>query len=158
MTPDSPTEFLQEGAALLFQTFYASETVTHAHTVSLRRLFGPFPASSATKACNHVQKIVSWIPDEDLEELVSVKKDHKSSKHAEFGQSIKFTPSEPATESYDWLDSDDEDLDFDLRYQEEEIDPSAGDNTISPAWLRRKVETHFGKNPEVTKISTFWFN
>ena len=150
MGPDSPTDLLQAGAVLLFTTFHQSSLVTKTDADTLRRLFGPYPASAATRACEHVQTLVAWLPEEELEVLVA-KATGSHENQQEFGHSIKFHDPEPIhTDVIDWLDSDDESddegLTFDMRYIQNN-EPDTKDDKISASWLRQQVEKHFGPSP-----------
>ena len=54
---ESDTGTLEAGAAFLFETFKDVEMVTHNTTVKLKSMFGPFPASAASKACDVVHRL-----------------------------------------------------------------------------------------------------
>ena len=54
---ESDTGTLEAGATFLFEIFKDEGMVTHNTTVKLKSMFGPFPASAATKACDVVQRL-----------------------------------------------------------------------------------------------------
>ena len=92
--------------------FLGVEIVGHAETMKLRSIFGPFPASSASRACRIVSRIVNWLPDCIVDELVESSSLNKNSdsQGLEFGKNMKFF-SEPIVSmemSYSSSESDDE--------------------------------------------------
>ena len=58
----------------------------------MRNIFGPFPATSATKACILVNKIVSWLPEESSLLMGNQDREEGDGEAAvqEFGKGIKF--------------------------------------------------------------------
>ena len=56
---ESDTGTLEAGAAFLFETFKDQGMVSHNTTVKLKGMFGPFPASAATKACDIVHRLIA---------------------------------------------------------------------------------------------------
>ena len=153
MGGDGSTETLEGGAALLFDTFKASENVSHKESSKLRGIFGPFPASAASKACNLVNRIISWLPEETVEELNKETSDEPEDSAAEFGKGIKFNLSEDLNEDEEYVseDSDEEEAEFDLKYSQV-YDEKAGKSkikrtkSVDTGWLKNEVEKYFGKN------------
>ena len=60
---ESSADIVESAAAYLFDIFKSTQCVGQAEARNLRNTFGPYPASHATKACQLVNKIVSWLPD-----------------------------------------------------------------------------------------------
>ena len=60
---ESSADTVQSAAAYLFDIFKATQSVGQSEARNLKNTFGPYPASHATKACQTVNKIVSWLPD-----------------------------------------------------------------------------------------------
>lgn len=59
------------GAAFLFDVFKSVDNVGKREATQLRNTFGPYPATAATKVCQTVRRIVSWMPESALAELTS---------------------------------------------------------------------------------------
>lgn len=59
------TEVYESAAAFLFTVFSKCDRVGQKEAKTLRQMFGPFPASEATKACSIVHTIMSWVPEDD---------------------------------------------------------------------------------------------
>nr|DBA26537.1 TPA: hypothetical protein GDO54_010781 [Pyxicephalus adspersus] len=66
---DHGQEAIESGAMFLFKTFYDKEAVGHEETKAIKQMFGPFPSTCATAACNATCKIVSLLTDEQLKKL-----------------------------------------------------------------------------------------
>ena len=60
---ESSADTVESAAAYLFDIFKATQSVGQSEARSLKNTFGPYPASHATKACQAVNKIVSWLPE-----------------------------------------------------------------------------------------------
>ena len=60
---ESSADTVESAAAYLFDIFKATLNVGQSEARSLKNTFGPYPASHATKACQTVNKIVSWLPE-----------------------------------------------------------------------------------------------
>ena len=150
---EASTEIVESGVGLLFETFAGSELVTHAHTMKLRGIFGPFPASSATKACKTVNRITGWLPGEIAESLLTRTAETVLDESTTvFGRNIKFSyPDQPNMEEFDWLDSGSDDetsaiSQFDMKYVSQATESGSGKkgNKVGGHWLRSKVEESFG--------------
>lgn len=66
---DHGQEAIESAAMFLFKTFYDKETVGHKETKAIKQMFGPFPSTCATAACNATYRIVSLLTDEQLKKL-----------------------------------------------------------------------------------------
>jgi len=165
---EATSEVAEAGAAMLFETFCGSELVTQKQSGKLRALFGPFPASLATKVCSLVNRMADWLPEEIVDNLTRTTTIKHMEPAFEFGRNIKFVFDESHTdgfndEKYDWLDSDDEDeaptavVNFDMRYTGEgpmATRSSATDKEkVNASWLKHQVEVYFGDEDKVPGMS-----
>ena len=165
---EATSEVAEAGAAMLFETFCGSELVTQKQSGKLRALFGPFPASLATKVCSLVNRMADWLPEEIVDNLTRTTTIKHMEPAFEFGRNIKFVFDESHTdgfndEKYDWLDSDDEDeaptavVNFDMRYTGEgpmATRSSATDKEkVNAGWLKHQVEVYFGDEDKVPGMS-----
>jgi activating signal cointegrator complex subunit 3 len=162
---------LESAAAFLFETFINASSVGHQQTVKLRGLFGPFPASSATKTCALVGRMVKNIPDDVVDDLVESFKSGEEEK-VEFGQGFKFVYPEGDDDNSDDDDltsesEDDEDaaMDFDFKYTIPDtgmpegaiggVDKEKG----SGPWLLAQVELYFsGDNISIAEMASTILN
>lgn len=143
---DASTETVESSAAYIFDVFKDAEKVSHRETMSLKSIFGPFPATEATNACTIVNHIVSWLP-EDMLWLISSQVD--TDIETEFGRSIKLK--KPAPTSYDDSSSDSEEVErphYDLKYSEmktEKISPVVVEEieSFNKSWLESEVSKYF---------------
>uniref|UniRef100_H0X1H6 Activating signal cointegrator 1 complex subunit 3 n=1 Tax=Otolemur garnettii TaxID=30611 RepID=H0X1H6_OTOGA len=69
---DSAREAIENAAAFLFMTFHLKDTVGHKETKAIKQMFGPFPSSSATAACNATSRIISHFSQDDLTALIQM--------------------------------------------------------------------------------------
>lgn len=140
----------------MFEIFHNTDYVTHKETSRLRGIFGPFPASAATQACNTVNQLVSWLPQDVLESLVETDMEVDETDDIEFGSTIKFNFSFIEIDEDDWLESDSEGEvdatgDFDMRYIEDTISQRGKESSdddmraarLGSSWLKTQVEIHF---------------
>ena len=115
------SDVAETGAVYLFEIFKSVDKVGHTETMKLRSLFGPFPASAATKACVIVNKITSWLPDDVIELLsnqVREEADGAATVH-EFGRGIKFVlPAAENVSDVSSSESEDEKKGFTMKYSE----------------------------------------
>lgn len=76
----------------LIEIFKLVDKVGHRETNSLKSVFGPFPASVATKACSVVNRLTNSLPDHVIELLGNPVREEADGAAAvnEFGQGIKF--------------------------------------------------------------------
>lgn len=69
---DNGKEEIESVAAFLFKTFHLKDSVGHNETKTIKRMFGPFPSSSATAACNATNRITSHFHQDSLTALVQM--------------------------------------------------------------------------------------
>ncbi|XP_011922281.1 PREDICTED: activating signal cointegrator 1 complex subunit 3 isoform X3 [Cercocebus atys] len=87
---DNGREAIESGAAFLFMTFHLKDSVGHKETKAIKQMFGPFPSSSATAACNATNRIISHFSQDDLTALVQVtEKEHGD--RVFFGKNLAFS-------------------------------------------------------------------
>ena len=141
----------------MFQTFKSSDKVGTKETNNLRGVFGPFPASVATKTCAIVNRITSWLPDDVTESLNNPEREEAEGAAAveEFGKSIKFIhPSLDQVDEPSSSESEDENKrEVNLQYSASQTKQSIGRNSsVKPvdkikydaAWLRQEIGKYFG--------------
>ncbi|XP_062952899.1 activating signal cointegrator 1 complex subunit 3 isoform X4 [Cynocephalus volans] len=87
---DNGREAIESGAAFLFMTFHLKDCVGHKETKAIKQMFGPFPSSSATSACNATNRIISHFSQDDLIALVQVTKEENSDRGF-FGKNLAFS-------------------------------------------------------------------
>lgn len=97
---DASQDGVQESAAILFETFYDTEKVTSVESSKLKKMFGTYPGSLATKAFELVKQLTEYMPKKTTEES---NKDVLGKSY--FGKNVK-------------LDLDIIDLDFDRLFSE----------------------------------------
>lgn len=151
---EAATDVIESGAAFLFVTFLGSDSVLHKHASKLRGMFGPYPASAATKACRIVNQLHDWLPSSELEQIVAKAQPSSaedSSDAPEFGQNIKFNFWEKSREEFEWLNTEPETNAFDefsMKYVSPAPAAAASSKTpeekVGGKWLRLKVEESFG--------------
>ena len=151
---------MEGAAAYLFDIFKFSPYVGSQETTKIRNIFGPFPASVATKACEVVQKIVSWLPEDVLSESDEPGRQEADGAAIiqEFGKYLKFSfpKSNNINEVLSSSESEEEkqELNFDLKYNgsshsqcvpskvEKRID-GAETKRFDYAWLLSEVKQYF---------------
>nr|XP_060609072.1 activating signal cointegrator 1 complex subunit 3 [Anolis sagrei ordinatus] len=84
-------EAIESGAVFLFKIFHTKESVGHNETKAIKQMFGPFPSSSATAACNATARIVSHFTEEQLSALLQTPEQQSSDRKVAFGQNIAFS-------------------------------------------------------------------
>ncbi|VDI49942.1 activating signal cointegrator complex subunit 3 [Mytilus galloprovincialis] len=89
---EASSETIESGAAFLFDVFKDVDKVGPTQTAKLRNIFGPFPATAATKACILVNRVVTWIPEESSLLLGNQDREEGDGEATvqEFGKGIKF--------------------------------------------------------------------
>ncbi|XP_056674600.1 activating signal cointegrator 1 complex subunit 3 [Monodelphis domestica] len=87
---DNGQEAIESGAAFLFKTFHLKDCVGHNETKALKQMFGPFPSSSATAACNATSRIASHFPEDHLTALVQMTEEQNGNRVL-FGKNIMFS-------------------------------------------------------------------
>ncbi|XP_002196630.3 activating signal cointegrator 1 complex subunit 3 [Taeniopygia guttata] len=84
-------EAIESGAVFLFKTFHGKECVGHDETKVIKQMFGPFPSSSATAACNATSRIASHFPEEQLRALIQLAEEQNGDNRVFFGKNIMFS-------------------------------------------------------------------
>ncbi|XP_031360262.2 activating signal cointegrator 1 complex subunit 3 isoform X2 [Lonchura striata] len=84
-------EAIESGAVFLFKTFHGKECVGHDETKVIKQMFGPFPSSSATAACNATSRIASHFPEEQLRALIQLAEEQNGGNRVLFGKNIVFS-------------------------------------------------------------------
>ncbi|OWK54587.1 Activating signal cointegrator 1 complex subunit 3 [Lonchura striata] len=84
-------EAIESGAVFLFKTFHGKECVGHDETKVIKQMFGPFPSSSATAACNATSRIASHFPEEQLRALMQLAEEQNGGNRVLFGKNIVFS-------------------------------------------------------------------
>ncbi|XP_045150249.1 activating signal cointegrator 1 complex subunit 3 [Echinops telfairi] len=87
---DNGREAIESGAAFLFKTFYLTNLVGHRETKAIKQMFGPFPPSSATAACDATSRITSHFSEDDLSDLLR-KTEEENENRVLFGKNIVFS-------------------------------------------------------------------
>ncbi|NXB10444.1 ASCC3 protein, partial [Cnemophilus loriae] len=84
-------EAIESGAVFLFKTFHGKECVGHDETKVIKQMFGPFPSSSATAACNATSRIASHFTEEQLTALIQMAEEQNGDNRVLFGKNIVFS-------------------------------------------------------------------
>ncbi|KAM7060359.1 activating signal cointegrator 1 complex subunit 3 isoform 1-T2 [Acridotheres tristis] len=84
-------EAIESGAVFLFKTFHGKECVGHDETKVIKQMFGPFPSSSATAACNAMSRIASHFTEEQLKALIQLAEEQNGDNRVLFGKNIVFS-------------------------------------------------------------------
>ncbi|NXC38612.1 ASCC3 protein, partial [Penelope pileata] len=84
-------EAIESGAVFLFKTFHGKECVGHDETKAIKQMFGPFPSSSATAACNATCRIASHFTEEQLTALTQMAEEQNGDNRVFFGKNIVFS-------------------------------------------------------------------
>ena len=83
---------MELAAIFLYKLFSPSPEWCRGHGEAIRKTFGPYPASVATRACGNVKKILSYLP---ITEVKKEERDEEAPESAvqakEFGTKISFT-------------------------------------------------------------------
>lgn len=111
---------VDSAAIFLFELFSAEPMMTRSHAEEIKRMFGPYPASTVSRVCKTVERILTYLPDgwgKPIEKMETAK---SAKKRKEFGHNIqfKFTDGflDPATSKpadfpgYDSLSDSEEDV------------------------------------------------
>ncbi|XP_026582462.1 activating signal cointegrator 1 complex subunit 3 [Pseudonaja textilis] len=92
-------EAIESGASFLFKMLYAKDSIGRDETQAIKQVFGPFPSSSATAACDATSRIVSHFTEEQLAALLQSSEELNGNPKLSFGRNIAF--------SFDMHDLDD---------------------------------------------------
>ncbi|XP_021098367.1 activating signal cointegrator 1 complex subunit 3 isoform X5 [Heterocephalus glaber] len=87
---DNGREAIESGAAFLFMTFHLKDAVGHMETKAIKQMFGPFPSSSATAACDATNRIISQFSQDDFTALIQMTEKEYSDRIF-FGKNIAFS-------------------------------------------------------------------
>lgn len=149
-------EIIESAAVYLFSVFKTADKVSQKQTSTIRSVFGPFPASVATKICTVVNKITSTLPDDIIPLLGNKEREEGdgAATSTEFGQSIKFAYQKPCRKCGDLSSSDSEDerlLEVNLNYskkpqaacKEPELKADTS-SAVNAGWLQKEVEKYYG--------------
>lgn len=71
-------------------TFHMTDSVGYTETKAIRQMFGPFPSSSATSACNATSRIISHFSQDDLTALVQAT-ENQCNDRVVFGRNLAFS-------------------------------------------------------------------
>ncbi|XP_073933923.1 activating signal cointegrator 1 complex subunit 3 isoform X2 [Castor canadensis] len=88
--PDNGREAIESGAAFLFMTFHLKDSVGHMETKAIKHMFGPFPSSSATAACDAINRIVSHFSQDEITAFVQLS-EKECSDRVFFGKNLVFS-------------------------------------------------------------------
>ncbi|XP_036173871.1 activating signal cointegrator 1 complex subunit 3 isoform X3 [Myotis myotis] len=83
-------EAIENAAAFLFKTFHLKDSVGHSETKAIKQMFGPFPSSSATAACNATSRITSHFHQDNLAALFQMTKEECGDRVL-FGNNLAFS-------------------------------------------------------------------
>lgn len=164
---EASLETVEGAAAFLFSLFKCAtmDTVSSKEATKLRNIFGPFPATAASKACSIVRRIVSWMP-EDAELLLDNQMREEAEGEAsvkEFGQGIKFSFLMPSTECLSSSESDSEEADhrdLDLKYsdtrptQTSKKTQQSVSSKYDAGWLHREVSKYYPTGDSALGMTT----
>ncbi|OWF45882.1 Activating signal cointegrator 1 complex subunit 3 [Mizuhopecten yessoensis] len=165
---EASLETVEGAAAFLFGLFKTAtmDTVSSKEANKLRNIFGPFPASAASKACAIVRKIVSWMP-EDAALLMDNQMREEAEGEAsvkEFGQNIKFSCLMASAEYLSSSESDSDEAnhrDLDLKYSDnrpaQKLKGNASQTDSSQydaGWLQREVKKYYPTGDSALGMTT----
>lgn len=145
--------------AYLFEIFHDVKMVGQKETAMLRRTFGQFPATAATRACAGINRIVDWLTDRDVDQLMSLSRGAADGAPTvqEFGKNLKFVSQVEETDAeLSTSDSEEEDeqgkREINLRYTG---DPQASklNSQLDSMWLQREVSKFFPNEETVLGMS-----
>ncbi|KAM3931944.1 activating signal cointegrator 1 complex subunit 3 [Leptodactylus fuscus] len=88
---DHGQEAIESGAVFLFKTFYDKDFVSQEATKAIKQMFGPFPLTCATAACDATYKIMSLFSDEQLKKLALTFQEDHVGESVSFGKNVKFS-------------------------------------------------------------------
>jgi hypothetical protein len=81
---------VDSASIFLFDLFSAEPKMTRSHAEEIRRMFGPYPASTVNRICKTVEKILGYLPDGWGQPADTVETSQDTKKRKEFGHNIKF--------------------------------------------------------------------
>ena len=101
---------VDSAAIFLFDLFSAEPKMTRSHAEEIRRMFGPYPASTVNRICKTVEKILGYLPDGWGQPADTMETSQDTKKRKEFGHTIQFKFSDgfldmpPSTKSVENFD------------------------------------------------------
>ena len=147
---------MEESSAFLFDSLKGAKKITSLESVKLKQMFGPFPASLATKAFDCVLQLSNILSKNSVENSNSVESNQKY-----FGHNIKL--------DFDYLDLNFEELyekcekdskivasadsfvqqfqDKLILHQNVDLQKSTCQNNLSASWLEQQCESYVKTNP-----------
>ncbi|XP_059501244.1 activating signal cointegrator 1 complex subunit 3 [Stegostoma tigrinum] len=151
-------ETVESAAVFLFKTFHDKDHVGHEETKAVKQMFGPFPPSAATTACNAVYRIASNISEEELQKLICANESARQNSHVHFGKNINFSFDsfvlEPSEElPLNWQTKNQKDFSLDYHkylnnhqgdFKNGAIDSSdlKSSNKVDGSFLRQEVDSY----------------
>ena len=109
---------VDSAAIFLFELFSVEPKMTRTHAEEIKRMFGPYPASTVNRICKTVERILTHLPSGWTKHNDRMEAAKSTKKRKEFGHSIQFKyndglldpPSSKETElpGYDSLSDNDE--------------------------------------------------
>ncbi|RXM99735.1 Activating signal cointegrator 1 complex subunit 3 [Acipenser ruthenus] len=82
---------IESAAVFLFTTFYAKDQLGQEETRTIKQMFGPFPSSSASAACNAVNRVTSVFDETQLETFIKTHSANCLKDQVPFGKNITFS-------------------------------------------------------------------
>ena len=81
---------VDSAAIFLFELFSAEPKITRSHAEEIRRMFGPYPASTVNRICKTVERILTYLPSGWGKPADTVEVPQDTKKRKEFGHNIQF--------------------------------------------------------------------
>lgn len=91
MGSENGQEAIESGSVFLFKTLHLKEYVGHEETKAIKQMFGPFPSSAATAACDAASRIASHFTEEQLAALLQTAEEQNGDTQRCFGKNIVFS-------------------------------------------------------------------
>ncbi|KAM4772205.1 activating signal cointegrator 1 complex subunit 3 [Rhinophrynus dorsalis] len=88
---DNGQDAIESAAVFLFKTLYDKESIGHNETVAIKQMFGPFPSSFATVACNAIYRIVSLLTEEQHQKIALLFQEKSCEDGMYFGKNVVFS-------------------------------------------------------------------
>lgn len=163
---ESSQEMIEGTAAYLFELFHKSEILSEKQAFQLKKIFGSFPSSIASKASKLVNRMFSWLCEEDQKNLFNEdKNDVNRPMDKEFGHKIMFVGFQPLCEkdlifNFDENSEKHTDLNFTLEYLKECENLKKNENVEMPdfskihennkrcdfSWLEKTISQVYGNS------------
>lgn len=153
---DSSGETVENASVFVFTSLKEADHIGKNESATLKKLFGAFPATSATKACHIVQNLISLLPENFLAVINKRIEEKRDEPVKEFGSDIKFAPLKQKDLSVDdelLSDSEDEDIEVKISFppikeepapiRDKPSDSANNKDEINGSWLRDQCELYF---------------